>query len=254
MSNYNKLTGNLEKLGLSTFKDNLGQSIDAVNSREISYVDSLLALTDAEIRFRKERAEHSCITVANFPFIKGFDDFDFSFQPCVNEGRIRGFSDFRFIGQKENIIFLGTSGVGKTHLATSIGIECAKERYSIYFTTCNDLLASLKKAHMENRLHQRLRHYSKYRVLIIDEIGYLPIDPNSANMFFQLVNMRYEKNSTIITTNKPFGEWGEVFGDPTIANAILDRLLHHSHIIKITGRSYRTRNTISSNDVEQEKQ
>jgi DNA replication protein DnaC len=246
MSTYVKLINNLEKLKLISFKDNLDTILDQINRKEINYIESLLQLTTNELKVRNEKAKFACVRTANFPFLKEFDDFDFSFQPSINEDEIRGFSDFRFIEKQENILLLGTSGVGKSHLATSIGIECAKNRYSTYFITCHDLLANLKKAHLENRLTARLKHYSKYKVLIIDEIGYLPIDKNSANMFFQLINMRYEKHSTIITTNKSFSKWGEVFGDSTIANAILDRLLHHSHVIKITGNSYRTKGKIET--------
>ena len=129
--------------------------------------------------------------------------------------------------KKENIIFIGSPGVGKTHLATSIGIEAASMRTSTYFIGCNDLVLQLKKAHIENRLEQRLKFFSKYKLLIIDEVGFLPLDTESSNLLFQLIARRYEKNSTIITTNKSLSRWGEVFGDPVIANAILDRLLHH---------------------------
>ncbi|XMB65924.1 IS21-like element helper ATPase IstB [Mycoplasmatota bacterium zrk1] len=244
MSNYIQLINNFEKLKLSTFKENIDNVIDQLNKREMDFVESLLNLTNAELMLRKERAEYACVRTANFPFLKTFDDFDFSFQPNINEAQIRDFVNFRFIEKKENILFLGSSGVGKSHLASSIGIECAKNRYSAYFITCHDLLDNLRKAHLENRLETRLKHYRKYKLLIIDEIGYLPIDHNAASMFFQLINMRYERNSTIITTNKPFSKWGEVFGDSTIANAILDRLLHHSHIIKITGNSYRTKDKL----------
>ncbi len=123
----------------------------------------------------------------------------------------------------------------------SIGIEAAKKRNITYFITCHDLIQSLKKAYEENRLEQRLKHFCKYKLLIIDEIGYLPVDKTGANLFFQLITKRYEKHSTIITTNQPFSKWGEVFADSMLANAILDRLLHHAHVIKMVGPSYRTK-------------
>ena len=136
-------------------------------------------------------------------------------------------------------MFIGSSGVGKTHLATSLGITCAKARYQTYFITFENLITQLKKAIQENRLENRLKFYAKYRVLIIDEIGYMPINQDTANVFFQLIAKRYEKNSTIITTNMPFSKWGEFFGSATLANAVLDRLLHHSTVISIKGPSYR---------------
>ena len=136
-------------------------------------------------------------------------------------------------------MFVGSSGVGKTHLATSLGITCAKARYQTYFITFENLITQLKKAIQENRLENRLKFYAKYRVLIIDEIGFMPIDQDTANVFFQLIAKRYEKNSTIITTNMPFSKWGEFFGSTTLANAVLDRLLHHSTVISIKGPSYR---------------
>lgn len=134
---------------------------------------------------------------------------------------------------------MGTSGVGKTHLATSIGIECAKHRYSTYFISFQVLISQLKKALDENRLDTRLKHYSKYKILRSDKIGYLPIDIDAANLFFQLISKRYEKHCTIITTNSNFSKWSDIFGSPTIANAVLDRLLHHSHVITIKDPSYR---------------
>lgn len=136
-------------------------------------------------------------------------------------------------------MFVGSSGVGKTHLATSLGITCAKARYQTYFITFENLITQLKKAIQENRLENRLKFYAKYRVLIIDEIGYMPIDQDTANVFFQLIAKRYEKNSTIITTNMPFSKWVEFFGSATLANGVLDRLLHHSTVISIKGPSYR---------------
>ena len=134
--------------------------------------------------------------------------------------------------------------MGKTHLATSIGIESARNRYSTYFITFHELITQLKKALLENRLETRLKHFAKYKILIIDEIGYLPIDLDASNLFFQLIAKRYEKHCTIITTNSNFSKWPDIFGSPTIANAILDRLLHHSHIISIKGPSYRIQSKI----------
>ena len=137
------------------------------------------------------------------------------------------------------ILLVGSSGVGKTHLAISLGITAAKARNSVYFITCHDLITQLNKAFFENKLDSKIKHYSKYELLIIDEIGYLPIDKQGSNLFFQLIAKRYEKHSTIITTNINFNKWGDVFSDNVIANAILDRLLHHSTVIPIQGTSYR---------------
>ena len=167
------------------------------------------------------------------------DDFDFTFQPGINKKQLVEFTSLGFIERTENILFVGSSGVGKTHLATSIGIECARNRYSTYFVSFESLINQLKKSLLENRLESRMKFFARYKILIIDEIGYMPIDQDAANIFFQLIARRYEKHCTIITTNMPFSKWGEIFGSPTLANAILDRLLHHSSVISIKGPSYR---------------
>ena len=239
MSNYVKLANNLDILKLIKIKENLDLYIELINKKEKNVVDALYELTNLEIELMNEKAIYGCVRTAGFPFIKTFDDFDFSFQPTINKEQILDFKNLRFVENKENIIFVGSPGVGKTHLATAIGINAAKNRDSTYFINCNDLISNLKKANSENRFMNRLNHYSKYKVLIIDEVGFLPIDTEGANMLFQLINKRYENHSTIITTNKPFGKWHEIFRDVTLANAILDRLLHHSHIINISGNSYR---------------
>ena len=246
MNNYIKLTNNLEILKLEKIRQNLDKYIELINNKEKDLVDGLYELTNLEIELMNERAIYGCVRTAAFPFIKSFEDFDFTFQPTINKNEIMDFKNLRFIENKENIIFVGSPGVGKTHLAISIGIEAAKNRDSTYFINCNELISNLKKAHSENRFMNRLNHYAKYKVLIIDEMGFLPIDSDGANMLFQLINKRYEKHSTIITTNKPFGKWHEIFGDVTLANAILDRLLHHSHIININGNSYRLKDKIKS--------
>lgn len=244
MSNYVKLTNNLELLKLEKIKENIDQYIDLINNKKKDVIDALYELTNLEIKLRNEKAIYGCVRTAGFPFLKTFDDFDFSFQPSINKEQIIDFKNLRFIKNKENIIFVGSPGVGKTHLATVIGITAAQNRNSTYFINCNDLIANLKKVNSENRFINRINHYAKYKVLVIDEVGFLPVDPEGANMLFQLINKRYEKHSTIITTNKPFDKRHEIFNDVTLANAILDRLLHHSHIININGNSYRLKDKL----------
>lgn len=163
----------------------------------------------------------------------------------VSQDQILDFTSLRFLEAKENIVFLGSSGVGKTHLATSIGIAAAKRRYSTYFVKCHDLLQQLKRAKLENRLDSRLKHFAKYKLLIIDELGYLPIDKDDSKLFFQLIDMRYENKSTILTTNINFNSWDDIFYDPVIANAILDRILHHAHVVSINGNSYRLKDHLN---------
>ncbi len=244
-TNYNKLINNLETLKLDKIREYLDTYIGFINEGQKDIVDALYELTDFEVDLRQERAMNACVKVANFPFIKTLSDFDFTYQPSLNKQEIMDFKNLRFLEKNKNILLLGTPGVGKTHLATAIGIEAARNRKSTYFINCNDLILQLKRAHMENRLETRLKFFSKYKLLIIDEVGFLPLDTESSNLLFQLITKRYEKHSTIITTNKSLSRWGEIFGDNVLANAILDRLLHHSHIINITGRSYRTKDKIS---------
>jgi len=238
---YQKLLNNLETLKLEKMYSYLPNYLDSIAKSEVSLVDAMIHLTEKEISFRNERASRAQVIVSGFPFVKTLGDFDFDFQPSVNKAQMNDFASLRFMSNAENLLFFGSPGVGKTHLAIAIGVAAASSRQMTYFISCHDLVAQLNKAHSENRLEQRLKHFAKYRLLIIDEIGYLPVDGQGANLLFQLIAKRYEKNSTIITTNQPFSKWSDTFSSATVANAILDRLLHHSHIVKITGPSYRTK-------------
>ena len=238
-STYVQLKKNLEYLKLNQMDLHLDEVIDLITSSPLSFTEGLCKLTNYEIDFKEANMIRSMVKVGAFPHQKGISDFDFEFQPSVNPEEIKDFATLRFLENAENIVFLGPSGVGKTHLATAIGVTAAKKRNSTYFIKCHDLIMQLKKAKLENRLEARLKHFFKYKLLIIDELGYLPIEKDDAKLFFQLIDKRYEKRSTIITTNINFNSWDDVFFDPVIANAILDRVLHHAHVVNITGKSYR---------------
>jgi DNA replication protein DnaC len=244
-TNYQHLLHNLEYLKLKQMTLHLSEVIDFSVNNQMSFIDTLIKLTSYEIDVREQNMIQSMVKVGAFPHLKEIKDFDFNFQPSLNQQQILDFLTLRFIEKNENIVFLGPSGVGKTHLATSIGIAAAKKRTSTYFIKCHELIQNLKRARLENRLEARLKHYTKYKLLIIDEIGYLPIDAEDAKLFFQLIDMRYEKRSTILTTNVNFKSWDEIFQEPKLANAILDRILHHATVVTIVGESYRLRNHLA---------
>ena len=239
MSIYTDVIDNLEVLKLDKIKNMLPEYLDEMKNKNISFTEMLYDLTKEEIKYQSERAAKVNITVSAFPFEKTINDFDFSYQPSIDRNEILDLETLRFMENNENIIFMGTSGVGKTHLAVGIGIAAARKRISTYYITFNDLINQLLKANSENRADIKIKYFCKYKLLIIDEIGYLPITKEGAYLFFQLINKRYEKKSTILTTNQMFSKWPEVFGDSVVTNAIIDRLVHHAHIIKVKGQSYR---------------
>lgn len=241
-TSHEQLVTNLEYLKLREMINHLDDTINFISKNNLSFVDGLIKLTSYEIDYKEASMIKAMVKVGAFPHHKELKDFDFTFQENINKDQILDFESHRFVHQCENIVFMGSSGVGKTHLSTSIGISAAKKRISTYFIKCHDLISQLKRAKLENRLEDRLKHFTKYKLLIIDELGYLPIDKEDSKLFFQLIDRRYEKRSTIITTNINFSDWDEIFKDPVIANAILDRVLHHAHVININGKSYRLKN------------
>ncbi len=239
MDNYNILLNNLDELNLKRFREHIDTYLDMIAGGTKTALDSLYELTEMEMEYRKEQAITGCVKVANFPYLKEINEFDFSFQPSLDKAKIMDLMTLRFLEKSENIIFCGTPGVGKTNLAVAIGIEAAKRRQCVYFITFQDLISQLKKAASENRLETRIKFFCRYKLLIIDELGYQKMDVDSANLFFNLIAKRYEKLSTIITTNSPFSKWSDIFQEPVLTNALLDRLLHHCSVININGPSYR---------------
>lgn len=243
-----ELNKKLDILDLTKIKEILPDYIHKTSKNPPILTESLNYLLGQEIEEKDTRASEGIIKASNFPFRKTIEDYDFLFQPSVSETQIKELSNLSFIENHENIIFIGNPGTGKTHLAVALVIEAAKHRNSVYFITCHNLMIKLNKAQKENRLDKQLQHLAQYKVLIIDEIGYLPVDHQGSNLLFQLIAKRYMTKSTIVTTNMPFSRWGEVFSDNTLASALLDRLLHYSHIIRITGNSYRIKDKITETD------
>lgn len=226
----------------------LDEIFDETSKNNMNFIDGFKLYTDKIVEKKRNNVIIHSVKMAGFPRITTLQEFDFSYQPTINESQINDFASLRFLEKKENIIFYGNSGVGKTHLATAIGVIAARNRDSTYFIKCSQLMNDLHKAHLEGKINEKLKKLGSYKLLIIDELGYLPINKEDSKLFFQLIDRRYEKFSTIITTNINFSQWDEIFGDAIIANAIIDRILHHSHVVTIKGKSYRLKNLYEEAD------
>jgi DNA replication protein DnaC len=231
----------LEHLGLAEAATVLESRLEAAAQKQLPYADFLADLLASETSVRRERYLRARTRPAHLPFQRTLDQFDFRFQPSIDKRQVKELATLTFVSEAANILFLGPPGVGKTHLAVALGLRAIEQGFGVYFVRAQDLFEDLRRAQAEHRLDRRMRVYLAPRLLLIDEFGVWPYDRLAATAFFSLVSARYERGSILLTSNKGFGEWGEVLGDPVIATAILDRLLHHSHILNIRGESYRLR-------------
>jgi DNA replication protein DnaC len=216
-------------------------TVRRIERGEVTALEAIDALLAEELTLRENRRVRTALVMARLSTIKTLAGFDFAFQPSLDKNRILALAELAFIERCEVLHFLGPPGTGKSHLSVALGVEAVKAGRSVYFVTLADLVGALAKAEREGALRQKIRFFCRFSLLIVDEIGYLPVIPGGGNLFFQLVNARYERGAMILTSNRGFAEWGEVFGDPVVATALLDRLLHHAVVVQIEGSSYRLR-------------
>lgn len=235
------LDGMLSRLRLGAIREQLDALLEEAARRQLNLREALAWLCAAEVAGKEQRRLSMAMTIAHFPFVRTLEGFEFEAQPSIDPGKIRDLATCRWVANGDNVVLLGPPGVGKTHLEVALGREAVARGYTVQFTTAMELLGSLVKGQQQGTLEVRLAQYSKPKLLIIDELGYLPLEPQAGHLFFQLISRRYEQGSVLISSNRPVEEWDDVFGDQVVAAAILDRLLHHSHVVTIRGDSYRLR-------------
>jgi DNA replication protein DnaC len=221
------------------------EAVDAIlgeiDGGRLAATEAISRLLSAQISLRNNRRLQAAMRSSRLPSVKTLESFDFSFQPSIKREQIESLHELNFLDRKENVVLLGPPGVGKTHLAISLAIAAAQRGRRVYYGTLIDLITSLEEAQAAGQLTRRLAVLTHPSLLVVDEIGYLPINHTGAVLFFQLMNRRYERASTVLTSNKGFEEWGEVLGDEVMAAALIDRVLHHCHLVNIRGNSYRMR-------------
>lgn len=232
---------NLVGLRMPRALEVLDHTMQQLERGEIGAVEAIDTLLAEEFTGREGPRVKAALRMARLSTVKTLASFDFSFQPSLDRNRILSLAQLAFIGRNEVVHLLGPPGTGKSHLAIALGVEAVRAGRSVYFSPLADIVASLARAEREGSLRERIRFLSRASLLIVDEIGYLPVSASNGNLFFQLVNARYERGAMILTSNRGFGEWDQVFGDSVVAAALLDRLLHHATVVQIEGSSYRLR-------------